>query len=580
MKLYVDDEPLLLSVAELESYERSVDFQKGIYRRDLIWRTPSGKRVKVTTTRMVSFIERHVAIMTIEVTMLSGFAPVVISSQIIRRQDGADEYHNTVVKADPSGRIDPRKAGKFADRVLLPQDEYHKDDRLIVGYKCAHSGMTIAVAAEHTMNTENTFDTLLRYEGDLSKQVFRVRAEKDRPIRLTKVVSYHTSRGVPVRELFDRCRRTLDRVHEQGVAHYERGQRIWLDRFWHNTDVVIKDQPAIQQAMRWSLFQLAQASARADTLGVAAKGVTGSGYEGHYFWDTEVYVIPFLAYTNPEIARNALRFRAHMLPAARQRAREMSMRGALFPWRTISGEEASAYYAAGTAQYHINADIAYAVYKYVHVTGDTEFLYSQGVDILVETARIRADLGFWRTDDDRTFHIHSVTGSDEYTTVVNNNLYTNVMARYNLTRAAAVVRQLKQDLPDLYARVAKRLDLFDDEPQEWQDCANGMFIPYDETLEVHPQDEHFLERELWDLELTPPELRPLLLHFHPLVIYRFQVLKQADVARACSCRVTSSPWLRSAPTSSTTTPSPRATPRCRRWCSRSSPPRSAMPTWH
>ena len=192
-----------------------------------------------------------------------------------------------------------------------------------------------------------------------------------------------------------------------------------------------------------------------------------------------------------------------MLPAARQRAREMSMRGALFPWRTISGEEASAYYAAGTAQYHINADIAYAVYKYVHVTGDTEFLYSQGVDILVETARMWADLGFWReTDDDRTFHIHSVTGPDEYTTVVNNNLYTNVMARYNLTRAAAVVRQLKQDLPDLYARVAKRLDLFDDEPQEWQDCANGMFIPYDETLEVHPQDEHFLERELWDLSYT------------------------------------------------------------------------------
>ena len=280
MKLYVDDEPLLLSVAELESYERSVDFQQGIYRRDLIWRTPSGKRVKVTTTRMVSFIERHVAIMTIEVTMLSGFAPVVISSQIINRQDGADEYHNTVVKADPSGRIDPRKAGKFADRVLLPQDEYHKDDRLIVGYKCAHSGMTIAVAAEHTMNTENTFDTLLRYEGDLSKQVFRVRAEKDRPIRLTKVVSYHTSRGVPVRELFDRCRRTLDRVHEQGVAHYERGQRIWLDRFWHNTDVVIKDQPALQQAVRWSLFQLAQASARADTLGVAAKGVTDRAMRG------------------------------------------------------------------------------------------------------------------------------------------------------------------------------------------------------------------------------------------------------------------------------------------------------------
>src|SRR5690606_25521899 len=133
---------------------------------------------------------------------------------------------------------------------------------------------------------------------------------------------------------------------------------------------------------------------RADGRGVAAKGVTGSGYSGHYFWDTEIYVLPYFMHTAPETARNALRLRHSMLPAARRRASTMSEAGALFPWRTITGEEASAYYPAGTAQYHINADVAYAVTKYVAATGDSEFMTRYGAEILVETARLWASLGF------------------------------------------------------------------------------------------------------------------------------------------------------------------------------------------
>ena len=197
--------------------------------------------------------------------------------------------------------------------------------------------------------------------------------------------------------------------------------------------------------MRWNLFNLAQASARADGAGIPAKGVTGSGYGGHYFWDTEIYVMPFLTYTNPWAARNALRFRHGLLDSARVRARALAQRGALYAWRTINGEEASAYYAAGTAQYHIDADIAYALSQYVGATGDYEFLDRTAIDILVETARLWADLGFWRDENGGTFHIHGVTGPDEYTTVVNDNLYTNVMARYNLRRAAEAVRFIEAE---------------------------------------------------------------------------------------------------------------------------------------
>jgi alpha,alpha-trehalose phosphorylase len=534
MKIYVDDEPLTFGTADLEHYERCLDFRDGVLRRNLVWRTPSGKRVRIDSTRMVSMTQRHLAMMTLEVEVLTGDAPIVISSQILNRQDGIDEYRMPRTAAGEG--MDPRKAGAFGGRVLLPRMSYATDDRMLLGYQCAHSGMTIAVAADHVLHTSDEYETVARAEDDLAKVVFRVDATEGTTMRLQKTVAYHSSRGVPVRELSDRCDRTLDRVARHGVDHYVADQRAWYADFWEAADVEVagdtKEHRAVQQAIRYNLFSLAQASARIDGLGVPSKGVTGSGYEGHYFWDTEVYVIPFLNYIQPEVARNALHFRSLMLPAARERAREMAQSGAMYPWRTINGEEASAYYAAGSAQVHIDADIAYALVKYVRATGDEGFLVREGIDILVETSRMWADLGFWRSNGDRSFHIHGVTGPDEYTTVVNNNLFTNVMARFNLEQAVAAVERIRREYPSDFVRVSARLGLSDEEVEEWRACAAGMAIPFDEGLGIHPQDDFFLDREVWDLSKTPAELRPLLLHYHPLVIYRFQVLKQADVVLA------------------------------------------------
>ena len=532
IRLYVDDEPLLLPVADLLEYERSIDFRTGVHRRELIWRTPAGKRVQLRTTRMVSLTQRHLAVMTFEVTMLDASAPVAISSQILNRQDGEDEYH-VPSKAMGEG-VDPRKAERLIRRVLEPvlQQGDRERGRVELGYRCADSGMTLGVAADHEFSTENVYTADVHVSEDLAKMVYRIDAEPGQTIRLTKLVSYHTSRGVPPRELLDRCRRTLDRAGSIGVEALWEDQRDWLDDFWKRSDVVVEGEDKIQQALRWNLFQVAQASARAEGSGIPAKGVTGSGYGGHYFWDTEIYVLPFLTYTRPSAARAALRFRYTLLDAARRRAEQLAQQGALFPWRTINGEEASAYYAAGTAQYHINADIAYALTQYVAASGDIDFLQREGIDVLVETARMWYDLGFWFDENGGSFHIHGVTGPDEYTTVVNDNLFTNVMARFNLRRAAEAVRELRElDGPE-YDVLVERLDLKDAEIVDWERAAENMSIPYDEHLGVHPQDLHFLEREVWDLANTPLEKRPLLLHYHPLVIYRFQVLKQADVVLA------------------------------------------------
>jgi alpha,alpha-trehalose phosphorylase len=288
----------------------------------------------------------------------------------------------------------------------------------------------------------------------------------------------------------------------------------------------------IQQAIRFNLFHILQASARAEDAGVPAKGLTGQAYEGHYFWDTEIYVLPFLIYTSPRIAKNLLTFRYKMLPQARARARQLGHRGAMFPWRTISGEEASAYYAAGTAQYHINADIMYGLRKYVQATGDESFLRDYGAEMLVETARLWLDLGFYSDAKGGKFCINSVTGPDEYNTVVNNNAYTNLMARENLRYAAQALKSLRATSPEAYSVLVHKTALEPSEIEAWKRAAESMYVPYDEKLQIIPQDDSFLDREPWDFRNTPSDRYPLLLFYHPLNIYRKQVIKQADVVLA------------------------------------------------
>jgi alpha,alpha-trehalose phosphorylase len=520
IRLHVDDEPFYLPTANLVEFERALDMRNGTLDREILWETPSGKRVSIKSRRIVSFQHRHLAAISYEVTLLNAEAPVVISSQLLNRQ------------TDPDAEDDPRRARGFQHRVLLPQVHRADGRRLTMGYVTQNSRMTMAAAVDHVVETECSCMVRSKCEEDLGKVVFSADAMPGKPIRIIKYVTYHTSRSAPADELADRAERTLDRALSHGFEDLAQGQREYLDAFWDKSDVRIAGDAAAQQAIRFNLFHLLQASARAEGVGIPAKGVTGQGYEGHYFWDTEMYVLPFLIYNMPRTARNLLKFRHSLLDKARERAREVNQKGALFPWRTINGEEASAYYAAGTAQYHINAAIAFTLRKYVEVTGDKEMLTEDGAEILVETARLWADLGFFSPRKGNKFCIHGVTGPDEYNTVVNNNTYTNLMARENMWIAAAVVSDLKRDQPDRFKVLVDRTGLEPEEVEQWQRAADNMYVPYDEQLGIHPQDDTFLDKEPWDFVNTPVDKYPLLLHHHPLVIYRHQVIKQAAVVLA------------------------------------------------
>jgi alpha,alpha-trehalose phosphorylase len=530
IRLFVDDEPFDLASANLRHYDRRLNMKSGTLDREILWETPSGKQVRITSRRLISFQQRHMAAISYEVTLLNGEAPLVISSEMVTPQPGVK-----------TGQDDPRQAKIFSGKVLHHRASYARERRIVLAHGTERTHMILACATDHDFDSDCPHAYKTSQTEDFGQVVFTIAAQPQRPIHLTKYMAYHTSKTATPDAICRRAEWTLDRVVGQGFSKLLSEQEKYMEDFWQRSDIRISNIRAertrlttveMQQAIRVNLFHILQASARAENSGVPAKGLTGQAYEGQYFWDTEIYLLPFLIYSSPQTAQNLLRFRYGMLDQARTRARELSHRGALFPWRTIGGEEASAYYAAGTAQYHINADIMYALRKYVNATGDEEFLFECGAEMLVETARLWCDLGFFSARKGGKFCINGVTGPDEYNTVVNNNTYTNLMARENLRYAAETIDALQNKNPQVLQALIRKTGLELSEVEDWRRAAAAMYIPFDAVSGIYPQDDGFLDRKPWDFKATPADRYPLLLFYHPLNIYRHQVIKQADVILA------------------------------------------------
>ena len=521
LTLHVDGEPMRLTRGRVLSHERELDMQSGLLIRRVVWESPAGTRVRLRFERLVSFVHRHLAAFRLEVTVLAGQGPLTLVSGLVHRHAPAQSPRDGETE-------DPRRSRELAD-ALVADTAQAADQRVLLEFSTRQSGMRLVCGADHRFEANCPVSF---HNGPGTDAVeYALEASPGAVIRLEKFAVYHTSAERSVADLAGLAVADLDQALKGGFDAVRKAQREYLDRFWQRADVRIDGDAAVQQAVHWNLFQLAQATLRTDGLGVPAKGLTGSGYDGHYFWDVEIYVQPFLTYVYPEIARRLLVFRHGMLDAARRQARAVGERGALFPWRTINGEEASGNYATSTAQYHINADVVHALRRYMQLTDDRDALMDFGAEILVETARLWASLGFYSSSDD-VFHIHGVTGPDEYAAVVDDNVYTNLLARENLTFAADAVQELREHDVIAFRALAIRVDLRDEEPDEWRRAAEHMFVPFDEERGIHPQDVNFLNQEPWDFAGTPPDHYPLLLHYHPLVLRRHQVVKQADVVLA------------------------------------------------
>jgi alpha,alpha-trehalose phosphorylase len=508
IRLFVDDEPFDLRYGTLTAHERVLDFRTGVLTRRAEWTSPAGGSVRVSSARLVSFTQRAIGAIRYEVEPVGGPARIAVQSELLANEQL------------PSLGDDPR-LGAALDSPLASELYNDRGTIVILVHRTKRSGLRVGAAMDHLIEGPDVRTDSRSFEDGGLVTATAVLQPGQR-LRVTKFVSYGWSSARSLTAVRDQVYAALSGARQTGWDGLLAEQRAFLDDFWDHADVELEGDAEVQQAVRFALFHVLQAGARGENRAIPAKGLTGPGYDGHVFWDTETYVLPVLTLTAPDAAASALQWRHSTIPAAKARAAQLGFKGTAFPWRTINGAECSGYWPAGTAAFHINADIAAAVIRYVEATGDEAFARQTGMELLVETARLWRSLG--HHDPQGRFHIDGVTGPDEYSALGDDNVYTNLLARRNLLAAADATKQ--------YPDRARELGIDAEEAASWRDAAEAMSVPYDETLGVHPQDEGFTRHQVWDFADTPADHYPLFLHYPYFDLYRKQVVKQADLVLA------------------------------------------------
>ena len=485
VRLWVDGERLDLSTGTVRRHHRELDLRAGVLRRETEWISPGGRGVRIRSTRLVSLPRRPVAAVDWAVEPLDGPVRVRVCADLLANE------------RVPERSGDPRAASVIQDPLTAETGRHDGLDGVLV-HRTGHSGQRVAVAVAHRVEAPDPTAT----DTELTDDRFRLALDGTlRPgerIRVTKFAAYECAPvdGTPADDLADLVVAEAEAARADGFDALLDAQRAALDAAWATADVELDGDPELEQAVRFGVFHLLQAGRADADHTIPAKGLTGNGYDGHVLWDTEGYVLPVLTYLAPELARSALRWRHAHLPEARERAAELRLTGATFPWRTLSGRECSGYWPAGSAGLHVNADIADAVLCYVAATGDTAFLAGCGAELLIETARLWH--GYGHFDDAGGFHLTGVTGPDEYSALVDDNVFTNLMARRNLRGAADAA----QSCPE----VAARLGVEPAEVAGWRAAADAVHVPYDGKRGVHPQSAGFTDRPEWDFAGTDADV--------------------------------------------------------------------------
>jgi alpha,alpha-trehalose phosphorylase len=507
IRLLVDDQPFDVRYGRLIAHERVLDFRTGLLRRQVEWVSPGGQGVRVRSTRLVSLVQRSVAAICYEVEPVDSAVRVVLQSELVANE--------TV----PPPGADPREAAALL-APLVSEDHACGGTGASLVHRTAVSELRVGAAMDHHLDAPGPVQVVTESFPDLGRVTITATLQPGQRLRLVKFVAYGWSAVRSLPAVADQIAAALTAAVQTGWEGFVAEHAAYLDDFWGRADVEVEGDERVQQAVRFALFHVLQAGARAEGRAIAAKGLTGPGYDGHAFWDTETFVLPVLTYTAPRAAADALRWRHSILPKALDRGEQLGLKGAVFPWRTIAGHECSGYWPAGAAAFHLGADIGDAVVRYLTVTGDDAFERDIGMELLGQTARLWRSLG--HHDPAGRFRIDGVTGPDEYSAVADNNVYTNLMAQHNLRSAADAAQR----------HPTRELAITADEISAWREAAQTMGVCYDATLGVHSQSEGFTSHELWDFAATSAEQYPLLLHFPYFDLYRTQVVKQADLVLA------------------------------------------------
>jgi alpha,alpha-trehalose phosphorylase len=511
VKLLLKDESFDPSAGILNAHDRELDMAAGEAVRRVHWRSGSGREIEITVRRMASFVQKELFLLQYEVKSIDYEGPL----SFLSLQDA-----NVTNYADPN---DPRVAARPHVHLQIEHTWAEKDISLIT---CRTKASKLVMVSAVSHEISGSFDVKQNIIPGCVSTRYDCRIAPNQTVSLVKWCVFTDQRRHkdPVKAAVQ----IMQSVRETGIDVWRDTQKEYLRSFWANARVEIFGDNALQQCMDYSLYQLLQSAGRDDVSNVAAKGLSGEGYEGHYFWDTEIYIFPFFLLTDRELAKRLLKYRYGILDSAHAHARLMGhAKGALYPWRTITGTECSGYFPSGSAQYHLSGDVAHSFIQYYLATDDVAFMADMGAEVLVETARMWLDAGHMQ---DGAFRIDDVTGPDEYTCIVNNNYYTNAAARENLLYAAEVCRRLMRE--GLFEPLKKKLSVTDEELTSFKGAGECMYFPYDEKLGIPAQDDSFLMKKVLDITQIPKDHFPLLLHYHPLFLYRHQVCKQADTVLA------------------------------------------------
>ncbi len=496
---------------QVEMTDKTWDMSTGLLLETFHVTTPTDKQFTLTMESFASQAERHVYVILYDVRALNFSGPLTIIKQ-----------HAYVNQQIPRDNNDVRRAQR--DNVL--QQTYLPAAAPTMQFSTQKSQLSLLMTMQYLGSDPRV---QLNAHAEVPNYTIKLELTPDRSAQFTfgySLGEIHNLMSFKLNQA-SYIEKSLAHLKNQTFADLFAASAARAHDFWQDSDVIIEGDPVLQKGIRFNLFHLYQAAGRDHLTDIPAKGLTGSGYEGHYFWDTEMYMLPFFIYTQPQIAKALLGFRYETLNEAGQRAREMAVKsGVLFPWRTINGQEASAYFPAGTAQIHIDADIAYATDQYIQATADTDFLIKAGFELILETARFWLAYGNYAEHGAQAGHfvINRVTGPDEYTALIDNNYYTNRMAQHNLRLAVKYAAELRKLAPNKLAELAVTAD----ELAAFKAAADKMYLPYDKKNKIKLQDDNALNRPRFDLKNEPATNFPLLLHYHPLVLYRYQVNKQAD----------------------------------------------------
>ncbi|MDR2045149.1 MAG: family 65 glycosyl hydrolase [Clostridium sp.] len=519
IRLMLDGEEFSMFQGTVLESSRTLDMKKGITVREVCWESPRGKRVKLEIKRMTSFAILPLFLIEYKVT------PLDFGGKLSFCSTHKGDVRNY---SDPD---DPRVAGESFPYLKKERQQIDEGISFLVSHT-SKSGLEVCSAVKHVVSVTGKTGCLKKRAGrgtettGIFEEILEVRAEPGEEVCLYKYTVVCDS--IRYEDTMEAARRILRQALGVPVEELYRRQEAYLAEIGEDCALEIRGDEELNEAVHYNMYQLLQSVGKDPHSNIAAKGLSGEGYEGHYFWDTEMYIQPFFLLTQRESARNLIRYRYTILDHAKENARILGhKKGAAYPWRTIMGKECSGYFPSGAAQYHINGDIAYAVVSYYLATKDLELIRECGAELLIETSRLWMDLGNYYQD---RFHINGVTGPDEYTCLVNNNYYTNVLAQHGLRWAVKFFGLLKEQ--GLERELSEKTGITPQELHEFAAAAEKMYLPYDERLGINPQDDSFLQKKRWDLAAISEEEKPLLLHYHPMYLYRFQVCKQADTVLA------------------------------------------------